>query len=474
MILVNRSFRGVFALSLLLAPIVASAQIDVEGVSFIRSVDRIDNGAVDESAFAQVVVVGDDITSVDLTFPDMDTATLSMITSREFRLELDLEDEAELDTEFPGGTYELDINDGELEFSVFHEIPAVPSPAISSPVHESNNNSPTTTDFSFSGCPGGVCDQSTDHALVAIDEGMDPATSEFLPAGSDSYSPPELSENADFSFFVDNVSYRVSFELADVGDPFTLVQSFTQSDSVDFSTGFKGIDEAPQGDFSVVVPGPANGILDPSGNVNVTLAGVELDYDFVVAPNGKVTGTGNADVDGNMVLETPVEPKGKLKGKDGLLTLKVTTKIKNKEPGTEASAKYTREQMITAATGDFTGSELFKGKVLGVKVEEGGPIAGNIAAPVSWQLDFTSSTVDGKKLIVDGTFSHGAGAVFDLTGSGSYNSSSGTASINLKSGGDDKGASFKLKGLTVDAMGNITGGELDFKAYGQSGSIPLP
>jgi hypothetical protein len=462
--------RGLLVSSLLWgASGAAHAQLNVQDVSFRRGVDRIDG--VDESAFGEVIVVGDGITSVELTFPDTSTMALSPLTTREFRLQLVLNDEAELDTEFGPGSYELDFNSGEEVVTVDHVIPAVPSPAISSPLQNSQNNSPTTTSYTWTGCSAGVCDAATDHVSVSISAAGVPLASAILPAGTETWSPPVLGEDADFTFFVDNVSYRVGFEFADPGDSFTLFQSFFQSDSIDFSTGFKGLDEAPQGPFSVVVDDPANAILDPSGNVNTTLAGVAIDYDFEVSPGGKVTGTGNADVDGMGEFETPVTVKGKLKGKEGILALKVTTRIKSKQVGTEASAKYTREQSIAAATGDFTGSELLKGTVLGVKVEEGRPLADVIATPSDWQLDFTISTLDGRKLTATGVLIMGDGSMIDLAGKGTYK---GTTSLNLKSSGDDKGASFGLKGFTVDAMGDISGGTLSYKAFGQSGSLTLP
>ena len=42
----------------------AAAQLDIQDVTFVRGVDRVNGGAVDESAYAEVVVVGDGITDV--------------------------------------------------------------------------------------------------------------------------------------------------------------------------------------------------------------------------------------------------------------------------------------------------------------------------------------------------------------------------------------------------------------------------
>jgi hypothetical protein len=137
----------------------------------------------------------------------------------------------------------------------------------------------------------------------------------------------------------------------------------------------------------------------------------------------------------------------------------------------QARAKYTREQAIAAANGDYTGSDLLKGSVLGVRLEEGGPLAGSIATPSDWQLDFNISTIDGRKLIATGVLTMGDGTTIDFEGSGSYK---GTISLNLKSSGDDKGTSYSLKPFTVDARGDISGGTLKYKAFGQSGTLTLP
>ena len=73
-----------------------------------------------------------------------------------------------------------------------------------------------------------------------------------------------------------------------------------------------------------------------------------------------------------------------------------------------------------------------------------------------------------------GSFTLSGNPPIALSGSGSYSSNRGDSTINLKSTGDQKGASFKMKGITVDAMGDINGGSLTWKAYGQSGSVTLP
>ena len=93
---------------------------------------------------------------------------------------------------------------------------------------------------------------------------------------------------------------------------------------------------------------------------------------------------------------------------------------------------------------------------------------------MDWQLDFNSSTEDGRKLTLTGLLTLGGGASVALTGSGNYNSAKGTSSISLKSSGADKGVSIKISNLTVDAVGAITGGTLSYKAYGQSGKLELP
>ena len=213
--LVTHHFRAHLGLlvALCLLPFAALAELDVQDVSFVRGVDRVGGGTSDESAYAEVVVVGNGITSVSLTLPDLSSVALAQVTPREFSVQLSFSDEADLDAGFPAGSYDLDLNSGARLVEVILLPPAVTPPAITSPAHGSNNNSPTTTDFVWSGCASDTCGADTDHVFTEITSTGTVAANAFLEAGSSSWRPPELDEDADFTFFVDNVAYRVAFQI---------------------------------------------------------------------------------------------------------------------------------------------------------------------------------------------------------------------------------------------------------------------
>ena len=478
-----RAFVSVLALSLALAG-AAQAQIDLESISFDRRVDRVVAGAVEQSASFTVTVRGSGLLGAMLVKPDETEILLSANPDGSLGASFDFDDEDDLDTDFPalGDTYVVSLNTGALEIEIDYEAPGLPELSITSPEHDSSNNSPTTTPFTFTPCPAAACSDTSDHvrALVtendeAVASGIvdDPALGSWTPEDGDGV-PLVLPEGANLTFNAQLRANRPDFRVVEIDDFYTFWNSFHRSDEVDFSTGFRGLDEAPIGSFSIDGADPSAFVIT-SGPVMTELGGVALDFDYSLDPKGKISGTGTADVNDDDLADADVEVKGKLKDKKGIASQKLTIKIKSKEEGAEASAKYTREEVLDRDGETSDRTEELKGKVLGVKVLETDAGIDSIAGQVSsWILEFDLSTEDGLRMIVsDAVLAIGAREV-TLEGGGKYDADGMQTTLSMKSSGDDKGVSVKINKLTVDDENAVTGGTATVKAFGQSVEVELP
>ena len=353
---------------------------------------------------------------------------------------------------------------------------------IDSPVEGSDNNSPTTTPFTFGSCPPASCPDTSDHVRLSITQGGggvaggiedDPAAGAWTPEDGDGV-PVVLPEGANLIFVAELRANRPDFRVVDLDDFFTFWNGFRRSDDVAFSTGFRGLDEAPVGSFSID-GGDPTAFAIPSGPVMTELGGVALDFDYSVSPKGKITGTGGADVNDDDVDDVQVEVKGSLKEKSGGLNQKLTIKVKSKVAGAEASAKYTREELLDRDAATTDGSEQLKGKVLGVKVDETAAILDSIAGAVDgFVLDFDLSTEDGLRMDVSNAMLTVGSRQVSLEGGGKYDADQQRTQLSLKSTGDDKGAQVKITGLEVDDMDQVVAGTVSVKAFGQKVEIEIP
>jgi hypothetical protein len=257
-----------------------------------------------------------------------------------------------------------------------------------------------------------------------------------------------------------------------------------QSDEVDFQTGFA----PPSGRFCLAAnfPAPPAGcetiadpliqIFDLTGMAVLTqVAGHDVDYTLSHDAGGNLGGSATADLDDNGPNETgPAPIKGKLKGRDGEASSKLSFSLENE--GMLARLKVSVADELTIPGDTLNRVQKASGSINGVKIKEetassDSPLP---VMPLGWLLEYdlaADGVVSNAELTLEG------GRSFALTGANKFNLASNESSLKLSS--DPKGVSITLKGVGLDDSTNplpmqIDGGDVSYRALGQSGRVTLP
>jgi hypothetical protein len=459
----------------------ARAQLDLASVSFDLEIERR-SGATNRLAVT-ILAQGTGIQSASITFPNSVLARpLTANPSGDWVLSSTFADEATLNAEFQDGNYLLDLNTAATTVTIPYVRPVVPSPAISSPIQGSAVR-PRNAEFRFSPCspicnaPGSSAAKLTSGTgVIAEDPNLDPTASSWVP--SDASGPIEIPGNSDFTFEIVHTARGAPTTVNDPNDAFEFAHSFEHSDQVQFTTSFP----FPEGEFSVLVDDRASPIYDPSGSVQTTVAGMALEWMFAVRPNGQIRGIAAMDVDGDGNPETPAVVKGWLYGKRGRLLQKTKIKVKSRPPGPEAKLKVIVRERIDATAlgqnGDLlrTGEQKIRGKRNGEKISEVATIVDSIVgARLDWTIDFEMLVAADETIqIVDALLTLGSGEAVGLVGDGVFDTATGTSDIKLRSRGASKGARIRIEELRIDDLGEIAGGRIRYRAFGQRGVAILP
>jgi hypothetical protein len=312
--------------------------------------------------------------------------------------------------------------------------------------------------------------------VVAEDPNLDPTASSWVP--SDASGPIQLEGNASFTFDLVHTARGAPTTVNDPNDAFDFAHSFEHSDQVQFSTSFL----FPEGAFSILVDDRASPIFDPSGTVQTTAAGMDLEWVFAVRPNGQIRGIATMDVDRDGSPETPAVVKGWLYGKRGRLKQKTKIKVKSQPPGPEAKLKVIVRERIDATAlgqnGDLlrTGEQKTRGKRSGEKISEVATIVETVVgARLDWTVDFEMLVGDDETIqILDALLTVGSGETVELVGEGVFDTATGLSDIKLRSRGASKGTKIRIEELRIDDAGEIAGGRIRYKAFGQRGVAVLP
>jgi hypothetical protein len=294
----------------------------------------------------------------------------------------------------------------------------------------------------------------------------------------------QLGEAGEFLTRITHTAVReknvvVTGEENDADDLLKFTSRFVRSDEIGFRTGFN----PPEGDFCLVVnpAAPVAGcspldddllfLLDTSGMVSTTVAGLDVDYDFDVDAKGNLIGTGSADLDDNGSNETTGAIKGKLKGKAGELKQKLSFPLVNEL--LEAKLKVSVSDVLSIPLDSLERTQKASGNLGAVKVKE--EDITNVAlpfTPLGWRVNFTVAA-DGA--VSNGLLTLDGGRMFPLEGTNKFNLAKNESSLKLQS--PDKGIKLQLKKVVLDdeaSPSEVVGGSLNYKILGQSGKADLP
>lgn len=463
---------------------------------------------VSEVSFTVVIAkstgANDDITAELRVTPDSDSDALNNGTvtppgrppivleddsaSADLVKSLTFNSEAQLALELPTGIYALSLNGGSVTANINYQRETVPSPAISKP--EANETVPPgPVEVKFTACP--MCNLNPSSVQGLLEQGTTVLASETLVATDDTWTPPDgmgadlqLAPESQFTATITSTGVlqaNTPDSTPPVGDSdgfFGFISTFTQSDAVNFDTGF----DAPSGTFCIVVndltppPGctalsdPLLSILDTSGVTMTSVAGHAAQYDIDVDNKGRITGTAMADLNEDLVNETTGEVRGKLRGKEGVSKQKLSFPLENEALDAKLKVKVQEELSIP---GDAqTGEQKTTGKLGGVKIKEETPL-NQTPLPVpaqGWQLDFTLGT---NGVLESATLTLELGRSFDLVGTNKFKFATNVSNLKLETA--DKGIRIRFKKLGLDDTTlAVTGGDMSYKILGQSGRTTLP
>lgn len=396
---------------------------------------------------------------------------------------------AELNSVLSNGNYLLRINNGNAEASISYSRPAVPNPAISQP--DSGVIPPGPIEVLFTRCS--ICNLVGDSVEAVLEDDMAvPLDEDTLNSGTESWIPDddmggdlELPEQSSFVVRVVHSAVRQNnFPVAGDDDDNQLLFTSTtvQSDEVDFATGFA----PPAGRFCLAAnyPTPPVGcetladpllqLFDLTGTAVATqVAGHDVDYTLTHDASGNLGGSATADLDDAGINETgPAPIKGKLKGGDGEASSKLSFSLENM--GLLAKLKVSVTDELTIPGDTLNRSQRASGSINGMKIKEDVTSSDTPlpVAPLGWLLEYdlaADGAVSNAMLTLEG------GRSFALTGTNKFNIAIDESSLKLSS--DPKGVSVTLKGVGLDDSSDpmgIDGGDLSYKALGQSGRVTLP
>jgi len=481
----GHSLRGTFLLLMtsLLAPTAAHAVLDLTSATLVIRIERTTVG--DDSFTASLRVVGEDMDSGTFTLPSAPSTPIVLEEDGDDLVwEENYSTEATLNAALSNGTYVLRVNNNDAVASVMYTRPVVPSPLISQP---SGVVPPGPIEVLFNECP--VCNLVGDSVEAVLEDGLAvELDSETLGPADDSWIPQdlggdlELPEDSEFVVRITHTAVRqANIPADDIDDNVLFTASIINSDEVGFATGFN----PPAGHFCLAAnfPGPPAGcetladpalqIFDPSGAFTTQVAGHDVDVALTVEASGALTGSASADLDDSGMNETGPSPlKGKLGGGDGEASSKLSFSLEN--AGMLAKLKVSITDALSIAGNVRDRLERASGGLNGVKIKEETSSSDSPLPdpPLGWLLEYdlaADGTISNAELTLEG------GRNFTLTGSNKFNLAANESSAKLSS--DPKGVSVQLKKVGLDDSTDpmqISGGDLGYRALGQSGSVTLP
>jgi hypothetical protein len=482
----RRSMRPFFLLlmgSFAAAP--AGAAVDVTTVTLDVTINHTSLAQDDFDLLFEVHGTG--LNSGTLTVPTVPPTVITLDEQAGVLVwEKHFTSEGALNIGLPNGSYTLRVNNATATSILPYTRPAVPSPAISFP-GEGDVIPPGTVTVAFTKCT--VCNLSGDSVeAVLTNDLMVVLDSEVLTESDETWTPQDVGGDLVLppqSAFVVKITHQAlrenNFDINDDDDMLTFQNTFTQSDELDFETGF----EAPSGHFCLSAnhPAPPAGcnlhndtalqLFDTSGMNSTTVDGHDVDYVVSVEAGGSLSGTATADLDNNGSNETgPGAIKGKLGGGNGEASSKLSFSLSNTLLPAKLKVSVTDDLSIPADT--RTRLQRASGSIGASKIKEDVPSTDTPLpdAPLGWVLEYdlaADGTISNAKLTLEG------GRIFGLTGTNKFNFSANESGLKLSS--DPKGISMSLKGVGLDDASSpmaITGGDLSYKALGQSGRVTLP
>lgn len=484
--------RGIFLLlSLAALPSAASAGavVDIEEVTLTVTVETSTIGQ--DQIEAELRVIGTGLNNGTIALPSAPSVHVPL---DEDAGDLVIIDEfatiAELNSVLSNGNYLLRVNNGNAEASISYSRPPVPNPAISQP--DSGVIPPGPIEVLFTRCS--ICNLVGDTVEAVLEDDMAAVIDqETLTSASESWIPQDLGGDLELpeqSSFVVRVVHsavrQANFAVAGDDDDNQLLFTSTtvQSDEVDFATGFA----PPAGRFCLAVnyPAPPVGcetladpllqIFDLTGTAVATqVAGHDVDYMLTHDAGGNLGGSATADLDDAGINETgPAPIKGKLKGSDGEASSKLSFSLENM--GLLAKLKVSVTDELTIPGDTLNRLQRASGSIGAMKIKEDTSSSDSPlpVAPLGWLLEYdlaADGAVSNAGLTLEG------GRSFALSGTNKFNIAIDESSLKLSS--DPKGVSVTLKGVGLDDSGNpapmqIDGGDLSYRALGQSGRVTLP
>jgi hypothetical protein len=484
--------RGIFlllSLAGLAAPLPAAAVLDIDQVTLSITIERTTLGA--DAIRAELRVTGTDLNSGTIALPSAPAVQVPFdVDGDDLVIDDEFASEAELNSVLSNGNYVLRVNNGNAQSTIPYTRPTVPNPTISQP-GEGEVVPPGPLEVLFTRCS--QCNLPGDSVEAVLEDDMGGVLeAQTLDEDAESWIPGDgmggdlaLPESSAFVVRVTHEAVRlanVAVSGDDDDDNLVFTSTFTQSDEVDFETGFA----PPSGHFCLAVsfPAPPPGcetladpllqLFDTSGMFSTQVDGHDVDVVLTVGPGGQLTGTATADLDDAGINETgPAPLKGKLGGSGGEIGSKLSFSLANEGLMAKLKVSITDTLFILGDTRDRVQSA--SGSLGGVKIKESMSSSDSPLPdpPLGWLLEYDlaadGTTVSNAELVLEG------GRTFPLTGTNKFNFSANQSSLKLSS--DPKGISITLKKLGLDAASDpmeITEGDMSYKALGQSGRAVLP
>jgi len=450
--------RGIFLLLSAAALAVAgpaAAALDIDAVTLTVTISTTTVGQ--DQIEAELRVQGEDLDNGTIALPS-DPGTRIPLDKSAGTLGLDIAfvSRAQLDAVLSNGNYVLRVNDDALQVTIPYTREPVPNPAISQP--DSGVIAPGPVEVLFTRCP--ICNGSGDSVQAVLEDDMANVLDEdFLTSTRGSWTPDDDMSNPldlpEASAFLVRVTHTAVDEdnitVSDDDGVLLFRATFVHSDEVDFETGFA----PPVGHFCLAanyslppagcaaLADPALQLFDLTGLAVATqVAGHDVDYTLAHDASGNLGGSASADLDDNGPNETgPAPIKGKLKGSGGEASSKLSVSLEN--AGLLAKLKVSVSDTLSIPGNQLVRQQRASGAIGGTKIKEDTGAIVALPMPLGWLLEFNLAT----------------------------NESS------LKLSSNPKGVSVSFKKLGLDDSADpmlITGGDVSYRALGQSGRATLP
>jgi hypothetical protein len=456
---------------------------DIDQVSMNIRIERTTLGS--DSYTVEIRVEGTDLNNGTIRVPSSPGTPVNFSKDGDdLLIEDSFASEAALLAVLTEGDYILRVNNDTIEGTFEFDPPAVPTPAISQP-SGGEVVLPGPIEVLFTACP--VCNFAGDSVEAELrDEALALLDEETLTSVSTSWTPQDMGSDLLLppnSAFVAKVTHTAldgdNFDPNDADDFAVFTGAVISSDEVDFETGFN----APSGHFCLAAnhPAPPAGcetitdpllqVLDPSGAVMTSVAGLPVNYNVTVGAGGELTGTATADLDDNGSQETgPVPIKGKLSGSEGEAGSKLSFSLAN--AGLDAKLKVSVTDELTIPGDQIDRLQRGSGAVGDTKIKEDVANTDSLPfEPLGWVIEFdlASGVLSNAELTLEG------GRNFPLVGTNKFNFATNQSSMKLST--EQKGASVSFKGLELDDTSDpfgIVGGNCSYRVLGQSGRLELP